>query len=123
MKPISYTYPAQLVKITDGDSAAFKVFLAKVIDYGFYLEEESNEKAMTLKFRLLGIDSPEKNVDYEGWLAAKEHLTELLGDGEVILETLKDPGSFGRWLCTIYKDGVNINNKMVEDGFARVYLR
>lgn len=118
-----YTYKAKLSRVIDGDTAIFIVYLTRPIDYGFYLYEDTPTKTMNLTFRLLSIDCPERRYDYPGWLAAKEHLIYLLGDGEVTLESLKAPGSFQRWLCTIWKDGININQKMIEDGHAVEYKK
>lgn len=115
---MNYRYKAQVLRVVDGDSLHMKVFLTQSVDYGFRLIEDTPEKTMKLPFRLAGIDCPEKKDDYPAWLVAKDHLTYLLGDGDVEIETHKDPGNFGRWLCVIYKNGINVNEQMVKDGHA-----
>lgn len=105
-----YTYKAIVIRVVDGDTVDFNV------DLGF-------RTYMTLRFRLLDIDAPEKHRGQEGWQESKEHLEMLLDDDLVILQTQKDPDNFGRWLCTIYKNEVNINQQMIDDGFAVKYAK
>jgi len=79
------------------------------------------------KVRLYAIDTPElrtknlkeKKLGYE----ARDFVRELLKDREFIIETFKDKkGKFGRYLVNIIlKDGVTLNNILIDKKFARPY--
>lgn len=51
---------------------------------------------------------------------SKVFLRELLEGQEVILKS-HEKDVFGRWLSTVYFGGVNVNEKMLADGRAKVY--
>lgn len=118
-----YMYKGYLVRVIDGDTARFR------IDLGFnvFIEET---------MRLLDIDTPEirrpaTDREIAKGKEASLHLEKLIylyerDDGELTLMTDKDlQGKFGRYLVTIIgmdrKDGVpvNLNSRMVEDGYAK----
>lgn len=68
-------------------------------------------------FRLYGINAPES----KDTLAA-QWLRDNLKPDNLIVEIHK-PDKYGRWLATLYtKSGVNINNKLIELGFAVEYV-
>ncbi len=60
--------------------------------------------------------------------AAKKEVGRLLGLGKIQAFTYK-PDKYGRWLVTLWvtpSDGsckFNVNDKLVEDGFAEPYMR
>ena len=124
-----YHYKATIIRVIDGDTIEARV------DLGFKVQ-------ITQKFRLLAIDTPELRgkLKNEG-RAAASHLIKLicshaanLEDGKlpdgalavIQIETLKDKtGKYGRYLATLWgldQNGsmVNINQKMVHDGYAKV---
>ena len=37
----------------------------------------------------------------------------------LFIESHRDQGKFGRWLITVWGDGVNLNKKMAEEGYAK----
>ena len=105
MNKTLYTYKAKVVKIVDGDTVKFDV------DLGFRIHFTDN-------FRLMNINAPEiRGIERPEGLKSKAFLIETIPIGtEVIIESYKH-GKY-RWLCEIFLDGVNINNLMVEEGFA-----
>lgn len=112
-----YVYRAEVVRVVDGDTVRL------LVDVGFHGRHESN-------FRLLGIDAPEVRgaEKVEGKIsteAMKEKLgilTRPVDPVKVLVVTHKDPGKFGRWLGTIYlEDGTNLNEWMIENGYATEY--
>lgn len=108
MKPM-YRYRATLVRVIDGDTVDF------IVDMGFRMTSLQ-------RFRLLGIDTPERGQ--VGYSEAKMYLIDMLAfDDDIILETAKDPDSFGRWLCTIWIGNANINENMLINGLAVEYKR
>ena len=92
----------KVVDITDGDT--------------FQLDDGS-------KVRMIGINAPEKK-DIAGF-ESKNHLTELILNKEVVLkndELSSDVDRYGRKLRYVYLDNVNVNLKMILDGYAFAYL-
>ena len=109
-----YTYKAKLDRVIDGDT------IDANIDLGFDI-------TIHKRIRLTGIDTPESRTrDLEEkarGLASKARLIELLGDGNFILES-REVGKFGRVLGTIYtiaEESININDTLVEEGYAVEY--
>ena len=106
-----YTYKAKLDRVVDGDTVDAH------IDLGFDI-------TIHKRIRLAGIDTPESRTrDLEEkarGLASKDKLIELLGDGDFVLES-KEVGKYGRVLGTLYIDKLNINQTLVDEGFAVEY--
>ena len=92
--------------------------VARIID-GDTFETDSGEKV-----RLIGINAPEIS-DIFG-LEAKQHLSELIENKLVDLQTdniSNDRDRYQRLLRYVILDGVDINKKMLSDGFAFAYLK
>lgn len=109
-----WQYKAIVCRVVDGDT------IDLLVDVGFRMYFRD-------RFRLWGIDSPERGQT--GWAESKAALEKKLPvDAEVLIETFHprdrdERDSFGRWLATIWLDGENINEWLVEQGFAEVYSR
>lgn len=102
---MEYKYRAQVVRIVDGDT------VDATVDLGFDVK-------LSARFRMLGINAPEKNTK-EG----KESLARLavllpLGSSVVVQTTKDKKEKFGRYLGTFLVDGKNINQQLVDEGFA-----
>lgn len=106
-----YTYKAKLDRVVDGDT------IDAHINLGFDI-------TIHKRIRLAGIDTPESRTrDLEEkarGLASKDRLVELLGEGSFILES-KEVGKYGRVLGTLHVEDVNVNETLVEEGFAVEY--
>ena len=106
-----YTYKAKLDRVVDGDT------IDAHINLGFDI-------TIHKRIRLAGIDTPESRTrDLEEkarGLASKDRLVELLGEGSFILES-KEVGKYGRELGTLHVEDVNVNETLVEEGFAVEY--
>jgi len=106
-----YQYKAKIIKVYDGDTVTAE------IDLGFDIKYKTS-------VRLIGIDTPELRSKYmlEKELAknARGYLEDLIYEKEVTLITHKDD-KYGRYLCDIYLDELNINNEMIRIGYARPY--
>lgn len=92
--------------------------VTRIID-GDTFEIETGEKV-----RLIGINAPEIS-DIFGQ-EAKQYLTHLIGKKTVDLQTdniANDRDRYQRLLRYVILDGVDINQKMVSDGFAFAYLK
>ncbi len=104
-----HEYAATITHIVDGDTVDLSC------DLGFRIYSRD-------RFRLFGIDTPERGQ--AGWAEATAALKNMLPIGaSVIIRTAKPyRDKYGRWLATIYADGVDINAKMLSDGFAKEYM-
>ena len=109
-----YEYGCTVERVVDGDT------IDVVIDLGFSCMYKS-------RVRLYGIDTPEsrtrnKDEKARGKLAAK-FLSDAVSSGSVVLKTkLKDSrGKFGRVLATVWVDGKNINQSMIDNYHAAEY--
>jgi micrococcal nuclease len=104
---IFYYYKAKVERVVDGDTVDLN------IDLGFSINHHT-------RVRLYGINAPEmKNDTNNAGHEAKAYLTQLIDTKDVVIETKKDDtDKYGRYIATIYLDGENINEKMVEDGKA-----
>lgn len=106
-----YTYKARCVSVYDGDSITLD------IDLGF------NHWMLNQKIRLLGIDTPEiRGKERPEGLVSAERLRGLIEGKDVIMVSHRDrAGKYGRWLATIYIDNININQLLLEEGWAKIY--
>ena len=106
-----YEYRAFIASVYDGDS------LRADVDLGFGVVIKK------MPLRLSGIDAPEvKGEDRPLGLASRDALSGRILGREVIIRTEKDrTGKFGRYLATIWLDGENINQWLVEQGHAKPY--
>jgi micrococcal nuclease len=105
-----YCYKATCISVYDGDSVTLDISL------GFDI-------TIKQKVRLLGIDTPEiRGKERLDGLIARDRLRELIDGKDIIIVTHKDrSGKYGRLLATIYLDGVDINQQLVDEGLAEVY--
>jgi endonuclease YncB( thermonuclease family) len=93
--------PGLIVGVSDGDTATL-------------LTHDKQQ----LKIRLVGIDAPEKKQAYG--TKAREHLASRIFKQEVEVD-LRSKDHYGRFLGVIYKGGIDINQGMIQDGYAWFY--
>jgi len=113
MKNLLYHYKAKIISVYDGDTCTAN------IDLGLHTWLNGE------KLRLNRINAPEvTGKEKTKGLKSRDYLKSILLDKEVIVETIKDKKEkFGRYLAEIWleetKDKfININDKIVKDGFA-----
>lgn len=110
-----YYYKAKLLKIVDGDTIDVELSLGLDV----YRQE---------RLRVAHINTPETygvkkdSEEYKQGLAAKQRLTELLGEGELYVRTIKDKkGKYGRYLAELFVNDTNVGETLVKEGFAEKY--
>lgn len=103
-----YIYTAKVESIYDGDTVRLTV------DLGFSIKMHKET------FRLYGIDTPElRGEEREAGLKARDWLREQILGEDVIVKTYKDKkGKYGRYLAEIIYKGRNMNEELVEKGYA-----
>jgi micrococcal nuclease len=105
-----FDYAATVTHIVDGDTVDLTV------DLGFRITNND-------RFRLLGINSPERGRP--GWAEATAELAKLMPVGSQVTIHSEKPLSkekYGRWLARILNaDGTDVNQAMIDGGFAVEY--
>lgn len=106
-----YNYKAHIKDVYDGDT------VTAVVDLGFLHYQE-------MKLRLYGIDTPElRGAEREQGIVVRDIVREMILDKEVEIHSYKDKqGKYGRYLATIIVDGLDLNQWLVDNGHATVYL-
>lgn len=101
--------------VVDGDTIQTKI---ATLPYPLY----------NVKIRILGIDTPEKGYlakcerEKQLGVEATAKLTELIGTSSVItLKNFKYDKYGGRLVSEVIVNGINLGQKMLEHGYARVY--
>lgn len=73
------------------------------------------------KVRLLGIDTPEIRSKDPGALESRDALRRLILDKEIRLE-IKKYGKYGRLIAIVKYNNMDVNQYMIDAGFAKPYL-
>lgn len=110
-----YRYKIESFRVVDGDT------IESTLEIGFGSSYKD-------KFRLLGINTPEiKGISKKEGYKSKKRLEYLMNKAN-LLEILtfknigtKGKGKYGRYLIILLCDGVNINNKLLKEGYAVKY--
>ena len=103
LSTILFANPAKVKRVIDGDT-----FIT-----------ETGERV-----RVIGINAPEMKTEYGE--PAKEHLIAIIDGQTVDLEPdhiSADKDVYGRLLRYVYLNGVDVNKKMVTDGYAIAFLK
>jgi endonuclease YncB( thermonuclease family) len=107
----------KVVKVYDGDTITIVTLL-------FNGDVSSKSKLYKFNVRILGIDTPElktKNVGEKGLaIIARNALSELVLNKVVKLENVSYD-KYGRILCNVYLDNVNISEWLVSNNHAVLY--
>jgi micrococcal nuclease len=98
---MDYRFDVKDYRVIDGDT------IEATIDMGFRTMRKDI-------FRLAGINAPERDK------ASTAFMVEALEGKDLIIESHKSE-KYGRWLATIYADGVNVNQSMLDMGLAVHY--
>ena len=109
--------PKGKIRVYDGDT-----FYSDTLDVGW------GASLNKPKFRIMGIDTPEKGwrakTDRERALSlqAKKFLEQLIFSAvEVLVYSNDGRGKYGRWLVNVVCDGVDVGTALMEAGLARPY--
>ena len=120
-----YEYGCRVVRIVDGDTVDVDV----VLGVDVWMRNQ--------RIRLHGIDTPESRTrdkeEKRFGIRAKQHLSHMIATeiehGPLVGSDIKKQislqslgrGKFGRILGVLFVDGVNVNEKMIEDHHAVAY--
>jgi len=105
-------FRAICMHVVDGDTYDF------LIDLGFY-----NYVYKTI--RLKGVDTPEifSGINKEAGQSAKKFVTELILNKSCLLQTHKDPESFGRFIADVFymddnEEWISLAFTLVKEGYS-----
>ena len=77
------------------------------------------------KIRLACINTPElkgKNSDHDKAIQARDFLNKLVANKEILIKRItKD--RYGRTVAELFKDGVNIQELIVNKGYGKIYKK
>jgi len=108
-----YVYTAKVNRWVDGDTVDVD------IDLGFDIVLHNK------RVRLFGIDAPESRTrdleEKRRGLEAKEYCEKIVAVGSTIQIKTHKQGKYGRILGEIMYGGMNINDLLVEEGYAVKY--
>lgn len=100
---LTYALSGKVVSIADGDTITI-------------LDSSKTQH----KIRLYGIDTPEKSQAFGK--AAKKHTSNLVAR-KVVQVTTYDTDRYGRTVGVVVVDGLNVNQSLIENGFAWKYRK
>jgi endonuclease YncB( thermonuclease family) len=97
----------------------FAVALAETVTVSRVVDGDTFKTANGETVRIMGIDAPENDA------ASTSHLSNLIFNKTVTLKTdTEERDKYGRRLAIVeLADGTDVAGKMVEDGYAMVYLK
>jgi len=105
-------FPMLDCRVYDGDT-----LMELRLDLGF-------SATLTVTGRLYGINTPEvRGPERDRGIVSRDWLMKQMDEADnVMIETRpsgeKAQGKYGRWLVTVWADGVNLNESMVEAKMA-----
>ena len=109
-----WLFPLKSCRVYDGDT-----LMEMVLDVGFGISFQTTG-------RLVGINAPEiKGASKRAGVRARDWLRESIEDASVVhIETVSErlkrqQGKYGRWLVTVWADGVDLNDEIVRLGHAK----
>lgn len=102
-------FECEVIRVYDGDT----IFCDLKLGLGIALEDQS--------IRLADIDAPEvRGEERQQGLMVRDILRDKL-TGKLVIIEIPGKDKYGRWLGTVYLDSLNINEWLVEEGYAEVY--
>ena len=106
-----YEYKATVTKVYDGDTITVDFDLG----FGILIRKQ--------KIRLLGINTPEvRGSEKPQGIISRDALRQRILGKVVIVKTFKDKkGKYGRWLAEVYVEDENINQWLINEGYAKEY--
>ena len=101
-------------------ACAFDAYVTKVIDGDTIMVNFEDQKDVEFRIRLYGVDTPELNQPYGR--EVKLFLKDLVLHKNVQLDK-QGVDNFGRYVCIVTYDDMNINELLVANGNAWVYRK
>lgn len=108
-----------IISTCDCFAQKFEVKVVKISDGDTFVG--INRDNLQIKFRIWGIDAPEKKQAYG--TKSKEFLSSLIFGKTIIVDVQKQDG-WGRYLAYVYTpDGKDVSFEMINNGYAWHYIK
>jgi micrococcal nuclease len=109
-----YEYKAKVINVVDGDTIDVN------IDLGFFVNKIERVRFARINAFEVKLGKTTTADEKKKGIEAKDFLTNLILNKQVVLQSLKpnDFEKYGRFLAEVVIDNKNINDLMVEKGFA-----
>jgi micrococcal nuclease len=106
-----FEYSAYVTKVYDGDT------ITCTINCGFGIALEKQ------KLRLSNINAPEMRGDSrQKGVESRNALSKMILHQNIKIQTSRDKkGKYGRYLAIVFINNVNVNEWLVDNGFAKLY--
>lgn len=111
----SYAETGKITRISDGDTIQVQTTQEKFVARFYCIDTPESKMVGSQKAQIVN------GLNYG--VLATNHLKTLINVGDAIDIECKTKDIYNRYVCVIYKQGVNINLKMIEDGYAIVPLK
>jgi len=118
--PATPGFSTRYLTCHDGDTCSMILILEdeeKTLDFG--IERQTITK-LTASVRLCGIDTPE--LPTAKGVAAKTAINSWLQPAKVVTVETFGLDKYGRVLGRVWADGVDVNKRLLAEGFAAPYL-
>lgn len=123
INPGDFFYPnVSVLGAHDGDT----VYLDIDVGFSMWRRSRNTEGKLKTSYRLLRIDAPDIRslATRPAAMASRDFLLSLTSGHQVMVQTLVDPDSFGRYLIEMWlPDGRNVSDLMIASGHAVPYTR
>ena len=107
-----HTHEVLVTEVIDGDTIVGTMH-THLLDIQLHL--------MDIHFRLLDINAPEKRgATKEAGEQSRDYLKSII-EGQTVLVSCEKKDKYGRQLATVFYNGVNMNQHMIEKGYAVPY--
>jgi micrococcal nuclease len=104
------TYKVKPLSVRDGDTFTGDV------DLGFNIR-------IAMTFRLEGLNTPEVvGKEKAAGLVSRAFLEDKINSAKEVLVKTKKKEKYGRYLATVFCDGVNVNEQLIKEGLAVPYM-
>lgn len=107
-----HTHEVLVTKVIDGDTIVGTLH-THLLDIQLDLKE--------IHFRLLDINAPEKTgATKEAGERSRDYLKSII-EGQIVFVSCEKKDKYGRQLATVFYNGVNMNQHMIDQGLAVPY--
>lgn len=102
------TKKAKVIDVYDGDTITIAMWIGL--------------QRFSFKLRLYGIDTPEiRSPDKEKAIIARDYLKNIILHKKIKINFYKEE-KYGRLLGTVFYNNININDHLIEKGYAKKYF-
>jgi len=107
-----YSYNAKVLRVVDGDTLVISV------DLGFSTTVKKTLRVARIDAYETRLGKKTTAAKKKKGLAGKQYLKELIEGKDVVVQTFKDKGKYGRYIADVKYEDKDISTEIVNRGFA-----